>query len=116
MFRKLTATGAALATVAALALVAAPANAMPPMNLPGDGTVVTVEPTGPGAIEVGKDYETDDEYEDCTKATETANSYLKVARQWEARGRAGLADYMEMRAGEIAGDANKKGCNIIQPA
>ena len=118
MFRKITALAAGLAAVATLALVAAPANALPPLANPGEDTVpvFTSEPTGDtDTMEVGNNYETGDEYEGCQRKADAANGYLAVAREWEARGRAGLAQYMEQRADEIAGEANKNGCNLIQP-
>ena len=118
MFRKITALAAALAAVATLALVAAPANALPPLDYPGEDTVpvFTSEPTGTHTMEVGKNYETGDEYEGCQKKAKTANAYLDIARRYEAKGLAAAAQYFEQRADEIAGEANKEGCNLYQPA
>ena len=67
-------------------------------------------------MEVGKNYETADEYEGCQKKAKTANAYLDIARRYEAKGLAAAAQYFEQRADEIAGEANKGGCNLYQPA
>ncbi len=83
MFRKITALAAALAAIATLALVAVPANALPPLDYPGEDTVpvFTSDPTGgTHTMEVGKDYESGDEYEGCQRKAKAANGYLAVAR------------------------------------
>jgi hypothetical protein len=109
--------GRRFATFAALALVAVPANAARSMDDSGEGPIFSSQPTGTHTMEAvaTNNYETGDEYEGCQQSAHAANGYLDVARQWEAKGYPALAQYMEQRADEIAGEANKEGCNLIQP-
>ena len=121
MFRKTTVLAAALATTAMLALAAGPASAARVIDYPGgDATSIPVfvpEPTGPGVLEAepGKNYESDDEYEGCKAKAESANKWLDTARHWHEKNLPNLQALAEENADKIAGEANKNGCNLIQP-
>ncbi len=119
MFRKITATAAALTIAATIAVAAGPADAARSVDRSGEDATSAREPAGTHTMESDntppKGYQTGDTDERCTDAVKAANDALDDAWQAWADGRKAAQNAWEQLAAETAGSANNyDDCNITE--